>query len=221
MKNANWVDKVTAEEVFQLAKHMIDKAQALGFHIQSLTVPEINVGDLSVNALLCSLQQMKRVYEEMIRNHSEIQLICETHDLLTTTALTIFLTVQAVRRIKSIETGEEKVQYFVDDGRHNSFRKVPRSVRYAIVDFVRRSPQRILQSDSPCLTEVFGPSCDGDDVVINDHPLPELNNGDLIYLKNVGSDTLATRTNFNGFQNCQCHYFMHRSHLATEQWKKF
>lgn len=213
--NSNWSEGVTVEDVFYKAKDLILMAESMGFTIDQLTVPEI-IRDISVASLETFLHAASNFSEQFFANR-RLKIFCETLDSITTAALTIFMTVQAVRRIKMPDRGEEKVQYFVDDGRHNSFRKVPRTVRYSDVHFVRRNSMQIIERDNDLYpSEVFGPSCDGDDIVVADFLMPELRIGDLIYLTNVGSDTIATRTNFNGFLNCNCNYFMSNNDLINE-----
>lgn len=208
VKNSNW-NNVTVEDVFAQAKRVLVLADSLGFQIESLTIPEI-IKDPSLESLMENLRMIHESTPNYLADHWPLKLFLETNDSLTTAALTIFMTVQAVRRIKIPGGVEEKVQYFVDDGQHNSFRKVPRTVRHSQVHFIRRNTLQIVESDELFRTEVFGPSCDGNDIVLADFLMPELGIGDLIYLTNVGSDTLAMRTNFNGFQNCNPHYFMQK-----------
>lgn len=212
-KNDNW-NNVTAEDVFYKAHELVLMAESLGFSIDSLTVPEV-ITDLSVESLLTSLKGVNGLADIFFsENRPAMNIYCETNDSLTTASLSIFLTIQAVRRIKDENGNGEKMQYFVDDGRHNSFRKVPRAVRYSEVRFIRRT-EYDRDNSKVYNTEVFGPSCDGDDVVVANVLLPELSNGDLIYLTNVGSDTIATRTNFNGFLNCNSQYFVQRNDLIV------
>lgn len=212
-KNSNW-NEVPVEGVFRKAQNVVSLSVSLGFNIETVTIPEV-IKDPSLDSLLHNLQKVEEMSGNVF-NENPVKICLETNDSLTTAALTIFMTVQAVRRIKTPGGGEEKVQYFVDDGRHNSFRKVPRTVRYSEVHFIRRS-SKIIESETLYSTEVFGPSCDGDDIVVSNVQMPELSLGDLIYLTNVGSDTIATRTNFNGFLNCNCHYFIRRGDLAHDQ----
>lgn len=214
-RNNNLKDNLTLEAVFKKARELVTLAETVGFTIESLTIPEA-IEDLSLSCLKDSLAKMQRLFEETFPNQPHLRLFCETYDSLTTAALTIFVTIQAVRRITDEETGEEKVQYFVDDGQFNSFRKVPRCLRYSQVGYIRRGQSKVHGSrEYP--TEVFGPSCDGNDLIINDRPMPELSNGDLIYFSNVGSDTTATRTSFNGFLNCNSFHFMQRGDLDNER----
>lgn len=46
---------------------------------------------------------------------------------------------------------------------------------------------------------IFGPTCDSMDKLYDDLLLPELNVGDIIYLKNMGAYTHSSSSSFNGF----------------------
>jgi len=47
---------------------------------------------------------------------------------------------------------------------------------------------------------VFGPTCDGLDVISMTEELPsDLERGDLLYSRNIGAYSGATSTSFNGF----------------------
>lgn len=203
-RNSNW-NNLTIEGIFYKAREVIDMAEQVGFNVETLIVPEV-LEDLSLDNLASNLQKMKESCDYLLKDKS-LNIFWETFDAVTTPSLTIFMTIQAVRRLPIAGTDQEKVQYFVNDGRHNSFRKVPRTVRHSTVNYVRRSAGSILGNSQLFPSEVFGPSCDGDDIIVSNVLMPELVNGDLIYLTNVGSDTTATRNDFNGFQNCQVFHF--------------
>ena len=47
-------------------------------------------------------------------------------------------------------------------------------------------------------SNVFGPTCDGLDVVLKDFPLPVLENQDWLVFPNMGAYTVAGACNFNG-----------------------
>lgn len=45
---------------------------------------------------------------------------------------------------------------------------------------------------------VFGPTCDGLDTVVRDHPLPELAVGDWLVFPSMGAYTICGASRFNG-----------------------
>jgi ornithine decarboxylase len=54
---------------------------------------------------------------------------------------------------------------------------------------------------------VFGPTCDGLDVVLRDYPLPKLDNGNWLVFPRMGAYTLCGAANFNGIHACNPNIF--------------
>ena len=57
---------------------------------------------------------------------------------------------------------------------------------------------------------VFGPTCDGLDVVLRDAPLPELAVGDWLVFPKMGAYTLAGACDFNGMGGADVRYVFSR-----------
>lgn len=57
------------------------------------------------------------------------------------------------------------------------------------------------------LSTVFGPTCDGLDVVLRDYPLPKLENGDWLVFPRMGAYTLCGASDFNGIHVCNPNIF--------------
>lgn len=55
-------------------------------------------------------------------------------------------------------------------------------------------------------SSIWGPTCDGLDRIIEDTQLPELNDGDWIYFRDMGSYTLAAGSTFNGIPRPRVYY---------------
>ena len=58
--------------------------------------------------------------------------------------------------------------------------------------------QQALNPDSLLPSTVFGPTCDGLDTVLRQHPLPVMESGDWLVFPNMGAYTLVGACNFNG-----------------------
>ncbi|CAE7381500.1 ODC1 [Symbiodinium sp. CCMP2592] len=90
-------------------------------------------------------------------------------------------------------SGEQVCRYYLNDGLYGSFNCI-------IYDHVEVRPEPIRRVDGdevPCA--LFGPTCDGFDVVLEKHRMPELEEGDWILWRNMGAYTSAAGCNFNGF----------------------
>lgn len=85
---------------------------------------------------------------------------------------------------------------FLDDGLYGSYSNVlAEQITPAIVG-ASEIFERALPTEP---TTLAGPTCDGVDVVIRDHPMPTLAEGDLVISPMMGAYTTATCTGFNGF----------------------
>lgn len=58
-----------------------------------------------------------------------------------------------------------------------------------------------------CRSTLFGPTCDGLDTIVREHPLPFLRNGDWIVFPNMGAYSIAGAVNFNGFHVADAPFF--------------
>jgi len=48
------------------------------------------------------------------------------------------------------------------------------------------------------ISTIFGPTCDGGDIVMKGYKMPELNIGDYIIWENMGAYTIVSSCDFNG-----------------------
>lgn len=55
-------------------------------------------------------------------------------------------------------------------------------------------------------SSVWGPTCDGLDCILRDTKLPELNEGDWVFFKDMGSYTVAAGSCFNGIPRPRVYY---------------
>ena len=55
---------------------------------------------------------------------------------------------------------------------------------------------------------IFGPTCDSFDKISTNCKLPDLSIGEVIYVENMGSYSIASSSNFNGFTQTECKYII-------------
>lgn len=60
-------------------------------------------------------------------------------------------------------------------------------------------------------SSIWGPTCDGLDVVVKECHLPELNTGEFMVFKNMGAYTISGAVAFNGIPLARCIYVAHTS----------
>lgn len=63
------------------------------------------------------------------------------------------------------------------------------------------------EDDAVFKSTLFGPTCDGMDIVTRDYALPSLRNGDFVLFPRFGAYTLAGAVNFNGFHVADVPFF--------------
>jgi len=86
--------------------------------------------------------------------------------------------------------------YYVNDGVYGAFNCV-------FFDHAHPTPVTLKEHSADVelhQANVFGPTCDSLDVIVRNHPLPELNVGDWLYWPSMGAYTSAAASAFNGFK---------------------
>ena len=129
----------------------------------------------------------KRINTELNRLIPEdIKIIAEPGRFLVATTAT------AVSKIIGKAVRHGKLCYYIDDGVYHTFSGVIFDHCQYHFDAFKAGPTQICT--------VFGPTCDGLDVISMTEELPEdLQRGDLLSSKNIGAYSGATSTYFNGF----------------------
>eukprot|EP00440_Ansanella_granifera_P038029 gb/GFBE01041262.1/.p1 GENE.gb/GFBE01041262.1/~~gb/GFBE01041262.1/.p1 ORF type:complete len:485 (+),score=115.96 gb/GFBE01041262.1/:1-1455(+) len=95
----------------------------------------------------------------------------------------------------------EVCRYYVNDGLYGSFNCI-------IYDHVSVYPEALeddSRQDVPCA--VFGPTCDGFDVILEKHVMPELEEGEWVLWRSMGAYTSAAGSQFNGFPKAKTWYY--------------
>jgi ornithine decarboxylase len=129
----------------------------------------------------------KRINTELDRLISpEIKIIAEPGRFIVATTAT------AVSKIIGKAVRHGKLCYYIDDGVYHTFSGVIFDHCQYHFDAFKTGPTQICT--------VFGPTCDGLDVISMTEELPsDLDRGDLLSSKNIGAYSGATSTYFNGF----------------------
>jgi ornithine decarboxylase len=116
----------------------------------------------------------------------EIKIIAEPGRFLVATAGI------AVSKIIGKATRHGKLCYYIDDGVYHTFSGIIFDHCEYHFDAFKNGPTQVCT--------VFGPTCDGLDVISKVEELPSnLERGDLLYSRNIGAYSGATATFFNGF----------------------
>jgi ornithine decarboxylase len=129
----------------------------------------------------------KRINAELDRLFPpEIKIIAEPGRFMVATAGI------AVSRIIGKAVRHGKLCYYIDDGVYHTFSGIIFDHCQYHFDAFKEGPTQICT--------VFGPTCDGLDVISMTEELPvNLERDDLLYSRNIGAYSGATSTSFNGF----------------------
>lgn len=86
-----------------------------------------------------------------------------------------------------------KIWYYLDEGIYGTLSAIP---------FDKASPEFVALKEGGEFKKAVlaGPTCDSLDVIAKDVLLPELELDDLIVVPNIGAYSIASATNFNGFE---------------------
>ena len=105
------------------------------------------------------------------------------------------------KRTRPVE-GVTGYEYWISDGLYGSMNCV-------VFDHAMLNAHALKEGgEGKCYqSTVFGPTCDGMDVVMRDVWLPELEYGDWLVFNNMGAYTVAAGSNFNGFATSQIPIF--------------
>ncbi|MEN3185733.1 MAG: type III PLP-dependent enzyme [Atribacterota bacterium] len=95
---------------------------------------------------------------------------------------------------KAVRSG--RTWYYLDDGLYGTFSAIP--FDKASFDFYSL---RDSEEGQPCV--LAGPTCDSLDVIAEGVHLPSLMLDDLIVVPNIGAYSIASATNFNGFERAK------------------
>ena len=92
-------------------------------------------------------------------------------------------------------------KYYVNDGVYGSFNCV-------IFDHTTPQPKTVcLKNTQHFKCSVWGPTCDGLDLIVDDRVLPEVNIGDWLFFEDMGAYTMSASSTFNGFPKpCSFYY---------------
>ena len=119
----------------------------------------------------------------------DIQILAEPGRFLVASAATSIASIIG----KAVRDG--KTCYYIDDSVYHTYSGIIFDhCQYHLKSFKKGKTE---------ICAVFGQTCDGLDTISQSEQLPELENEDLVYSENIGADSNASATFFNGFPPAQ------------------
>ena len=121
---------------------------------------------------------------------NQIQFIAEPGRYFVASSHTLICTI-----INRKDRREGGYIYYISDGAYGTFSGGV--FDHAKYEFIPCTPRSSSHTRFP--STVFGPTCDSLDVVVKDYPLPLLDIGEKLMVRNIGAYSTASGTEFNGF----------------------
>lgn len=196
-----------AREVFRLAREHGMEPDVLdigggfpGAEEESVSFPEMAAS---------IVEQLERHFPETA--FPGLRIIAEPGRFFASSVACLLTKVFAKAEVPSSDAnGGAAVRYYLNDGLYGSFNCV-------LYDHAEVTPEVLelpgngapMQARPIRNSWVFGPTCDGFDKILEDYPLPELNEGDWVLWRNMGAYTTAACTKFNGFPLARGWYYRH------------
>jgi ornithine decarboxylase len=186
----------------QDARFVFDQAATLGFHMHTLDVGGGFTGDITFEPMAAVLSAS---LDEYFPPH--IRVIGEPGRYYVSTAFTIACHVIARRTVADATLGTTSYMLYLNDGVYGNFSSIifdhqhpiPRVLKSGI-DVLYDTRRSGYDSPSQIEYSIWGPTCDGIDIISSSCTFPELLDvGDWLYFEDMGAYTKCSATKFNGF----------------------
>lgn len=190
----------------QDARFVFDQAAALGFSMHTLDVGGGFTGDATFEPMAAVLSASLDEYFP-----PSVRIIGEPGRYFVSTAFTLAVHVIARRTVPDNSLGTTAYMLYINDGVYGNFSSIifdhqhpiPRVLKNAgdvLYDVPRCSGTGYDTPSSTTEYSIWGPTCDGIDVVSASCSFPEnIDVGDWLYFEDMGAYTKCSATRFNGF----------------------
>lgn len=149
---------------------------------------------------------INQALEDFFPDH-ETAVIAEPGQFFTTSAFTLFATVQASRFVATLGC----MEYIINDGCYNTFRSCPEILKFLTIEGVGRNKEedhRNGEENNLVRSIILGQCPDERDFITGDANLPVLKTGDLISFRNMGSYSLSMQSGYGKFDHPMMKYFI-------------
>lgn len=198
-------DPLAFKEAIKSARTAWNEGTDLGFQFYLLDVGGGFCGEHDMDGLALApvAEAVNTALDEYFPQTMGVQVIAEPGRYFAEACATLVTNVYGhrVREFVHPEIAEKKVlmDYWISDGLYGS-------MNCLVYDHAILSPKPLYITSAPSaqggptyLSTLFGPTCDGLDVVVRDVPLPRMQNGDWVLFPCMGAYTMAAGSDFNGF----------------------
>lgn len=193
---SNCEDKELFQIVLLTIRQLFNFALTVGLHLYFVDIGGGFIGD---DELL--MKKYSRDINQGIENYFEnekYEIIAEPGRYFVSSALTLVCGVIATRCQHKISENQFTFDYYVNDGVFNSF--LGKFVGQTLSKQNFQVLNTIRENEPLYNSTIWGQSCDIIDVLAEDVLLPKLFIGDWLVVRNMGSYTISTHADFNGFE---------------------
>jgi ornithine decarboxylase len=188
----------------QDARFVFNQATDLGFNMHTLDVGGGFTGDESFELMAAVLSaELDKYFPPHIR------VIGEPGRYYVSTAFTIACHVIARRAVNDATLGTTSYMLYLNDGVYGNFSSIMFDHQHPVPRVLKNGNDVLYDVrpsgyDTPSQVEysIWGPTCDGIDVISKGCTFPELLDvGDWLYFEEMGAYTKCSATRFNGFSD--------------------
>jgi ornithine decarboxylase len=188
-------------DAIENARKIFDMAESAGIKMKCLDIGGGFPGDDSDETIKFALlaKNINQKIEELFPN---TRVIAEPGRYFSAACCCLATKITSVRDQTQAEYEcTSDYLYYTNDGVYGSFNNIIMDHATCIPSYLHEKSEDQLYKST-----IFGPSCDGIDVIVSSYPLPRLNIGEWIFWKNMGSYTMCAAASFNGFPLPAIHY---------------
>jgi len=195
------MDPPVFDRAIKSSKWLFSVAKEMGFDMNLLDIGGGFPGNRGT-----SIQEIATVVNGSLAVHFPegcgVEIIAEPGRFYVAAAFTLITLVHSVREIKGKEEeGEnDSFMYYINDGVYGSFNCV-------VYDHAIVHPETMKRNTGPTYEcSIWGPTCDGFDLVCPSEKLPKIKMGEWIMFSNMGAYTIVAAGTFNGFPVPKIHF---------------
>lgn len=203
-------DPESFERALMDAKEIFKLASERNIHLTFLDIGGGFPGDTDAFSILAPMiaEKLNRLFPRS--EYQDLRIIAEPGRFFASRTCHLLTKVHAKAKLEGLD-GEHVCRYYINDGLYGSFNCV-------IFDHVAVVPE-LLYETTPASADVkctiFGPTCDGFDVIMSNYSMSELNEGDWLLWRNMGAYTSAAGSSFNGFPLATPWYYCLKDTLTS------
>lgn len=201
-------DPAAFERALTDARDVFELGKSKGFHMDVLDIgggfPGVDGPEVTFAAIAATVNKQLLQFFPMV-DFPNLRVIAEPGRFFACSSAVLLTKVIAKACVAADGEGSESsstFRYYLNDGLYGSFNCV-------LYDHAEVLPEMLRDAEGPrrrcCM---FGPTCDGFDMILKEAYFPELQEGDWLMWRDMGAYTSAAGSKFNGFPSARTWYYI-------------